>query len=192
MMHCTHLPSIVFVFENVLQLMQAETLKERDRIFQESRFLKPNSYMHIYVNSPIYLQCTFTEIFVALLLSRMRFVFVTIEPNFSIADVGWVQVLRLFVQHHSALLHVSKHAPDCIGFQGAFETRRFLLFCSCFFCLISPPIIRESHSVCRLQPQLHGAAARVEGDERDVDEHFDHSTEASVDQHFTNAPMFCI
>ena len=43
MMHCTHLPSIVFVFENVLQLMQAETLKERDRIFQESRFLKPNA-----------------------------------------------------------------------------------------------------------------------------------------------------
>jgi hypothetical protein len=34
-------------------------------------------------------------------------------------------MLQLFVQHHSSLLHVSKHAPDCIGFTGAFETQRF-------------------------------------------------------------------
>jgi hypothetical protein len=62
----------------------------------------------------------------------------------------------------------------------------FCCFVPVSFAVFSLPTVCKSHSACRLQPQLHSDAARAEGDERDVDEHFDHSTEASVDQHFTH------
>jgi len=51
----------------------------------------------------------------------------SIEPIHHFANFfGLSQILQLFVQQHSSLLHASKHAPDCIGFKGAFETQRFL------------------------------------------------------------------
>jgi hypothetical protein len=65
------------------------------------------------------------DIFVELLRNKMRCVFAKFEPNVSIVNTGCAQILQLFVQHHSSLLHASKHAPDCIGFKGAFETQRF-------------------------------------------------------------------
>jgi hypothetical protein len=55
----------------------------------------------------------------------------------------------------------------------------------CFLCALLPlTILGNSHSACRLQPQLHGAAARVVGEELDVDDHFDGSTEARTELTF--------
>jgi hypothetical protein len=68
---------------------------------------------------------TLADISVELPRNKMRCVFAKFEPNVSNVNTGCAQILQLFVQHHSSLLHASKHAPDCIGFKGAFETQRF-------------------------------------------------------------------
>ena len=116
----------------------------------------------------------FAENFAALRRGRTRYLLSFQISTMVILVIFCTQILQLFVQQHSSLLHVSKHAPDCIGFKGAFETQRFpSTSLRCIFSSHS-----TAHSACRLQPQLQGAAARMEREELDVEEHFDDSSTA--------------
>ncbi len=122
-----------------VQLMQAEVEKERNRINLESRFShaipcpSPRLISHAF-------PCRDFRSIAAeqdQVCCRNDFAPLYILPQVSSADIVRAQILQLFVQHHSSLLHPSKHAPDCIGFKGAFETQRFLFA----VCLAAPSVI---------------------------------------------------